>query len=304
MIIAKPRTQPKLLKALTFLDRRTSLAPSDKEMLSNLSKGYEGETIFDQKITQYINKEVIVLNDLLLHNRGNSFQIDAMAITREMIYVYEIKNYQGDYINQPDGFTTINGIELSDPKVQVNKMKNSLSALFQKWKVEKAIEAKVVFIHPEFTLYHAEVNNPYILPTQVKKNLKKMNNQSEFLLQEDHRLAKRLVEAHQEAVPYQKQLPEYEWKQLEKGVRCETCGASNLKISQRTSYCKNCHEKKTITQLILCSIEEYRFLFPKNKLTTKIIYEWCGREVKRERIRNILKTHFTAGRKTNGQYYF
>ncbi|GEK91965.1 nuclease-related domain-containing protein [Alkalibacterium kapii] len=97
MKIIKKREKSKLLIGLNYLDKRTKLNDSDKRYLINLEKGFKGEEQFDALVKKYLIGEALVLNDLLIESKGNTFQIDALIITTDTLYLYEIKNFKGDF---------------------------------------------------------------------------------------------------------------------------------------------------------------------------------------------------------------
>ncbi|WP_138919056.1 nuclease-related domain-containing protein [Ornithinibacillus scapharcae] len=53
-------------------------------------------------------------NDLLLQVSNQTFQIDSLVIA-DKIYVYEIKNYQGDFYYDNDRLYNRSNFEISNP---------------------------------------------------------------------------------------------------------------------------------------------------------------------------------------------
>ncbi|MDZ7834555.1 MAG: nuclease-related domain-containing protein [Alkalibacterium sp.] len=97
METVKARTQPELLTLLKHLDKRMALPVKARQHIISMEKGYEGEKRFDSLLETFVEAEVLVLNDLLLTISDQSVQIDSLVITPETAYLYEIKNYKGDY---------------------------------------------------------------------------------------------------------------------------------------------------------------------------------------------------------------
>ncbi|WP_080145752.1 nuclease-related domain-containing protein [Marinilactibacillus piezotolerans] len=303
MEFMKIREKSKLLKGLTYLDKRSTLNEADKKLLTNLEKGFEGESSFDKMLKEQREAEIIVLNDLLLMNRGVSFQIDSLIISSDTIYINEIKNYKGSYILNSDDFTTLKGTDIPNPKIQLVKIKRNVAALLQDWNSNYKIEANVIFVHPNFTLYQAQVDDPFIFPSQIGKFLAEMSDDSNQLTKQQYYLANKFLRLHQEDVPYQKQMPSYQYQSLKKGLSCIECDTFNLEIKRQYCTCRNCLKRYTVKDVILNSIEEFNFLFPSIPLTTNIVYEWCGEVGHIVRIRSILKQNFTSVGTTNGTYY-
>ncbi|WP_409973457.1 nuclease-related domain-containing protein [Bacillus sp. Bva_UNVM-123] len=99
----KPRFEPDELKIFRILNVRMSLSDRDKKKYENLEKGFRGEQAFDEWLLA-LTCDCIILNNLLLEANNTVFQIDSLLITREKIYLFEVKNYEGDlYIRTTNG---------------------------------------------------------------------------------------------------------------------------------------------------------------------------------------------------------
>ena len=92
----KSRSESAELLILRSLNSRMNLPAKDKQHYFNLQKGFEGEIQFDS-VTAKLQLECYILNDLLLKQNNTTFQIDTLIILSETIYLFEVKNYEGDY---------------------------------------------------------------------------------------------------------------------------------------------------------------------------------------------------------------
>src|SRR5699024_7975977 len=99
LMLYKPRTKPSELIILELLKPRMNFNTVDEKRLLALSKGYEGELLFDQHFEK-LQDESLILNDLLFEVNSTTFQIDSLIILGSQIYFYEIKYYEGDYYYQ------------------------------------------------------------------------------------------------------------------------------------------------------------------------------------------------------------
>jgi hypothetical protein len=77
----------------------------------NLEKGFEGEVQFDSLTEMYLS-DCYILNDLLLEINNTKFQIDSLIIFQETIYLFELKNFEGDFCYESDSFQTFSGKEI------------------------------------------------------------------------------------------------------------------------------------------------------------------------------------------------
>lgn len=303
MEILKERERSHLLKGLTYLDKRLELNGTDKRYLINLQKGYNGERLFDEIVNKVLDKEVIVLNDLLLVSKGTTFQVDSIIITSHTLYIFEIKNYSGKYIRNSDGLSTIQGQDVANPLIQLSRMESFINQLLKDWSSTSKVEANVMFINPTFSLYNAKVDDPILLPNQIESYLEDLNSRSRLLSKEQHYLANRFRKLEKKDAPMQKQLPYYSYDELKKGLSCKNCGSFDLLITQRSCCCKACFFKSSVAEVILENIEEMQFLFPELKMTTTTVNEWCGDIIHFRKIRKILKDNYIATGTTSGRIY-
>lgn len=302
MKVIKKREKSKLLIGLNYLDKRTKLIDGDKKYLINLEKGFEGEECFDVLVKTHLHGEALVLNDLLIENKGTTFQIDALIITFDTIYLYEIKNYKGDFQMISGQLSYTGGQEVTNPLIQLKRTKELLRQLLKEWGSSFRIEANVVFINNSFTLYNASLEDPIIFSTQINEHLIELNATSKGLTKHHSHLADKLVDRHKNDSIFQKKLPLYNSEEFKTGVSCP-CGSFDLIITQRSCYCKTCYKQMSIEELIVESVNEFKFLFPDQKITTSMIDEWCGNAVNYRKIRNILQTHLVSSGSTSGTYY-
>ena len=302
MKIIKKREKSKLLIGLNYLDKRTKLNDTDKRYLINLEKGFEGEELFDGLVKTHLNGEALVINDLLVENKGNTFQIDTLIVMFDAIYLYEVKNYKGDFQMNSGQLSYTSGQEITNPLIQLKRTKELLRQLLKDWGISYRIEAHVVFINDAFTLYNAKLEDPIIFPTQIKEHLTGLNAKCKNLPKQSVYLTDRLVDRHKTDSVFQKQLPPYSFEEFKTGVSC-SCGSFELIITQRACYCKMCYKQMSIEELVVENINEFKFLFPDQKITTSMIDDWCGNTVNYRKIRNILQTHLVASGTNSGTYY-
>jgi hypothetical protein len=176
----KPHIEPVELKLLRYLNKRKNLSSKEKLHYLNLEKGYEGES----KVAAWLKNltsEWIILYDLLLENNNSLFQIDTLLISQNTIYLFEVKNYEGDFFIKADNWYTKSGNEIKNPLLQLKRSVSLLRRLLQDYNISFSIEAYVIFINPEFTLFQASLNLPIILPTQLNRFMKNLNMNSSTL---------------------------------------------------------------------------------------------------------------------------
>lgn len=296
----KARLEPVDLQILKFLNTRIFLPPEQKKYYFKLKKGFEGETRFDL-LTAKLQKECLILNDLLLKVNNSSFQIDSTIIFQGTIYLFEVKNYEGQFCFKNNRFYLINGEEINDPLDQLKRSKLLFSQLLKQLGIHFSIEAYVVFINPEFTLYQFPPNLPVILPTQLKRFFDELNMQPSKLTNAHRTLAEKLVSLHTPSSP-SIHLPAYSFEQLKKGLTCKTCGSFIISVDGKKMVCGSCGFEEGVESAILRGVEEVQLLFPNRKITTNDIHEWCQAVDSKKTVRRILSSHFKV--KGHGKFSY
>lgn len=290
-MIYKHRSKSDELLTLEILNKRTDLSSKDKQYLTNLQKGYEGEVLFDS-YTEQLQCDCLIINDLLLELNNTTFQIDSLIFIEKMIHLYEVKNLEGDYFYESNKLFKKPKLEIVNPLLQMNRAESLLCQLLRNNGFQPQIEASVVFINPTFTLYQAPLNLPAIFPTQIQTYMHSLNRTPSKINEHHKRIADRLLSLHMTKSLYSK-IPSYTFDMLRKGITCKMCDSFAVVIESRKCVCKECGHTELVSSAVLRAVKEFQILFPGEKITTNAIYEWCQVVSSKERIRYILANNFT-----------
>lgn len=218
-MLLKKRAESEELVSLRYLNTRMELAGKDKFYLSNLEKGYKGEIEFDRQ-TENLSEERYIIDDLLLQVNNSYFQIDKVIISGGLIHLLDVKYHEGDYYLESDKLYSVKSDrEFKNPVIQLKRSETLFRQLLQNLKLNFLVQASVVFNNPEFTLYQAPLDQPIILPTQINRFLKELNETPSKLEENHKRLAQKLLSLHHDKNPFTT-LPAYNYDQLEKGMHC------------------------------------------------------------------------------------
>jgi hypothetical protein len=242
------------------------------------------------------------LNDLLLKINNTLFQIDTLIIFQNTITFFEVKNYEGDFYLVADKFYTKSKSEIKNPLLQLKRSESLLRQLLQSLGFQIPIQAWVVFINPEFTLYQAPLSEPIIFHSQLHRYLKKLDMTPSKLNGMHKKLADQLISLHIEESPY-KWLPSYDDQQLQKGITCAVCHSFLISVSGTKCVCDQCKHEEAVETAVLRIVEEFKLLFPDRKITTNVIYEWCKVIPSKRRISRILVKNFKAAGALKLTYY-
>jgi hypothetical protein len=272
------------------------LPKNDQQHFFSLKKGYEGEVMFDT-LTEKLQCECYILNDLLLRVNNTTFQIDTLIIISTKILLYEVKNFEGDFYIDPltNNLYKKPKKEYINPLLQLSRSNSLLRQLLQNIGYNLPIDAQVIFINPAFTLYQAPLESPIIFPTQLNNYLKKLDATSSKLSGQDKLLADKLISLHMEENPYST-LPKCEYDQLKKGFTCIICNSYSISVQGKRCVCGDCGHEELVSAEVLRNVNEIKLLFPTMKITTNLIYEWCmAKDLKRTIKKILLKNYKQFG---------
>ncbi|WP_226641388.1 nuclease-related domain-containing protein [Mesobacillus subterraneus] len=286
----KERTEPIILSKLRILNKRLELSDEEKRYLSYLDKGYKGELQFDA-MAETLTSSCLTLNELLLEVERTTFQIDTLIIFSSALYLFEIKTNQGDYLYKPDGLTSLTtGVTIKNPLDQLNRTKLLFKKLLNQLGHNFKIQGSVVFVNPEFTLYNAQPDLPFIFPTQIKRLHENLNNQPGTISTNHYKLATKLASLHQ-IESYHNKLPTFHYDELKKGITCLVCESFEVEATHKYLECNVCGSKELIESAVMRTVKEFRLISPDTAITTSAIQEFCVVIKDGKRIRRILAKH-------------
>ncbi|WP_167578035.1 nuclease-related domain-containing protein [Ammoniphilus sp. YIM 78166] len=254
------------LRILRSLNARMELTPNDQTYFSNLEKGFRGEQEFDKWIESLANSRLI-LHDLLLEYNHTLLQVDSFVIDMDKVYLFEVKNFEGDYYIEEDRWHSLSKNEIKNPLLQLQRNESLMRRLLQDLGFPFPIMSYVIFINPEFHLYNCPPNLSIIFPTQLQRFIGRLAKSPSILKDTHSNLAAKLLSTHLTDSPYSR-LPKYHFDQLKKGIPCPHCKRMYSSIIKNALVCHSCNTLEPYHHAILRNVEEYRMLFPHLKLTT------------------------------------
>lgn len=300
----KVRTESRELKIMEVLNSRADLSEKDKRNYFTLRKGYEGEIQFDNMLER-LQCDCLILSDLLLRASNSTFQIDSLIIISNTVYLFDVKNYEDDYIwdavdnrmlKKPD-------FEITNPLTQLKKSEQHFRKWLREHKLDFPVVASVVFVNPRFTLYQATPDLPFIFPTQIERDIiERLNSNSAKLTHKHKKLADQLINSHINDNPYS-QIPAYEYEKLRKGIMCAKCSSISVFLDGKFCLCPDCGHKETVEAAVIRTAEEFRLLFPERKLTAGTLMDYSKVINNRKRMSRILEKHFTMVGKNRWVHY-
>ncbi|WP_277631378.1 nuclease-related domain-containing protein [Atopococcus tabaci] len=300
-MILKTRTKSVTHRVYELLHHRMNLSAKEKRDYENQVKGFEGELQFDSFMEPY-HKTGIVLNGLNLSNGDYEFQVDCCVVLNEILYLYEVKNYGGSYYYKDGQIYSQSGYLLLSPLGQTDRSMVHFHNKLRSLGFRVQIKPYVVFVHPDFFVHSLPPNDSFLFPNQLHAHFKHMFSQGGQETIKETRLANQILALHNENYR-PKNLPEYRWEDLQKGILCPECFSFEHADTRQNRFCVACGRKETIADAILRSAKEILLLFPDLRLTTNLVWEWCGGIYSKERIRIVLKKNFQSHLSRRMTYY-
>ncbi|MGG4491033.1 nuclease-related domain-containing protein [Metabacillus idriensis] len=290
MLIMKSRSESLELRILRNLNARMNLPAKDKNHYDYLKKGYEGELKFDEWMMNKAHNGLI-LNDLLFETNRSLYQNDSIYITSNKIFLFEVKNFEGDYFIERDQWFSSSKLEIKNPLHQLKRSELLFRRLLQEHNFTFSVAAYLVFINPEFQLYQTPLNLPIIFPSQLNRFADTLDKNSNTLKEIHSALAHKLLSFHLDDSPYSR-LPNYSYEQLTKGILCPVCYSFYTPLTNLRLICQNCKGIEGHQSAILRSVEEFKILFPNSSVTTNQIHDWCSIIDSKKTIWRILSQKF------------
>jgi hypothetical protein len=291
-MLFKSRTEPKILIKLRILNARMKLSEDVQLKYFNLEKGYQGEIEFDS-LTEQLPGNGHIINDLLFRNKNSEeCQIDTSIIFYETVTIFDVKNFEGEFIYSDENLHKVSGKDYKNPIGQLYRAKTLFQQQLDLLGCKLKVEAYVIFINPQFTLFNVPQGLPIILPTQIPSFMKKLTNKPARLNSQHRKLAESLVSLHQTDSLVSPPLPTFSFGGLSKGLSCVKCFCLSVGVDGRKVVCGPCGFEESVESAVVRSVLEIRLLFPEVKITSNLVFEWCGGLVSSRKICAILVKHF------------
>lgn len=289
-MILKQRYESKELLILRALNVRMSVSEKERNYYLNLEKGFVGEQQFDLLLDSLPTEHYIVIHDFIYEISNTFFQIDTILISGNTIYIFEVKNFEGDfYIEKERWYSVTSENEIKNPLLQLQRCETLFRRLLKELGFVGTIKPYLIFINPEFHLFHAPRNLQIISPTQLNRFLNGIKHNQSFITNQDRIISEKLLTIYLQESPYSR-VPNYTYEQLKKGIYCPKC----YSFFRESLLCSKCGYYETLTAAVNRQVLEYNLLFPNEKITTNVVYEWCGGIYSKKVIRTILSRNFIS----------
>lgn len=273
-----------------------------------MEKGLVGENTMVDNLRKYGNKDWVFLRNMWLDDFGRC-ENDLTVITNNRPYVFEIKQYVGEYTHN-NGICTPNNRKIKrSPVGQARNNLLNLQKITREYSYDIQVKGALVF---------TGIDNEVNVQTPVEDiEVVERNGLRKYILgmledEEIHRYnkplnAKNLINYYQKYEienPFMaKQLSEDEIKNLQKGICCVNCGTFDIKITNQQYIECDCKFHEPREEAIVRTICEYGVLNPTKDLRIGELLEFLDYQISRSYLKEILKKHFKMVSKQRYTYY-
>lgn len=301
--LEQSNSAPLELMILDYLLPRMNASTAQTNRWHNLQKGHAGESYVYHLLKKQLPPRYLLLSDLLLEHQQTKFQIDLLLISKNDIYLLEVKNYQGNYVIQNDNwYTASSRTEIRNPLHQLKRSELLLQQLLEKTSFRFSIKPYLVFVHPTFQLYQAPLDAPIIFLTQLNQFINQLQATPFEQTPPQIKLANYLTSKQLSQSP-RGRLPDYDFASLRKGIVCGECSAFVEVYNRIKVICRSCQKQESINAAVNRSVIEFNLLFPDEKITVPTIYKWCSIIQSQKTIRRILKKYYHQVGVNNWTHY-
>ncbi len=214
------RKKPTELLLFEYLLNRKNFSQQEMLTYRKWQRGYQGEVLFDSYLEE-LSCDSIVLRDVWLSKNSQIFQVDHLLFYKDCIFMFEVKNYSGDFYYENEKLYKETGQEIDDPLIQLKRSESLLRQLIKSLGYHNYLESKVVFVNSECTIYQAPRNTNILLPTQINRYFKQFHPHVSLNLKFPQ-LAKQLASIQLKQSPYKNSI-HYNYDHLKKGIPCFSC---------------------------------------------------------------------------------
>lgn len=295
---------PSPLEFLTEMNDRDVLDNDQKQELYRLERGVAGEQIVRDYLEEFGQEDWVVLTNLWLYEYG-LFEIDCLLLTDTDIYLFEIKNYNGDfkYINSQCYFSE--DVISHNPISQTQRCKVNLQNILAAAGIRLNVNAVLIFTgeHADIDIQDYIEDLDVLTINQFRKLIyaiadterEKLNSGQRKL---NHRRILQIIQRGKRKSPYQpKPLTVLEQAKLRKGIKCAKCGRFDLDTARAYLICScGLHEPREMA--IVRTICEYGLINFDKDLIPSEVCAFFGGGISVKTIKRYLEKYFKPDKTT------
>lgn len=294
------REKPIELLYYIALSKRKELTNNEKYQLSNLEKGFEGESLYDEIFDFIGHDNLYIIRDLYLHINNSVTQYDSIIVMDNRIVVNEVKNLTGDYRYDNNSWYKNNRQMESDPFIQLNRAKNKIVSLGNKSSLDFYTDSKVIFPNDDFnfTSDNEKMHNQAVMRTQLKNYFRSFRNETIG----DN--AKNIVQLIKNSITSKPDTADFiNISELKHGLYCGHGSSFNLLKGKFQFKCSDCGSIESYETHLVRAMFDYKYLFPSHPMTRLSLLQLIDYKINKNTVFCALKKHCCSVKKGNSTYY-
>lgn len=286
------RKKPHGLQWLETVGQRKQLSEKERWDLQRLQKGVLGEKQMDKMAETFLSGKITAIDDITLQYQSSIVQIDKILLIGSIVYIIDMKFYQGDYTLQ-DGSWQRNGKKLpTNILEQLRRAVRIIENILKEQGIQLQVKGVLAFLDPESNIQiKDDIAETILTFNKIPLWLTKLNQQSS-----DERYP------HWKSILFQYQINDFRTKyklthaeaeQLQKGICCPRCHRFEIRQNKHTVICSCGYEeaKETAYTRTVC---EYGVIFYDKDFSLKELKKFFGKDLQEHYLKYILKKHFVA----------
>lgn len=292
---------------LNEVQKRLPLPSEMEKEFYRLKAGDEGEQFVVSMLKQFGEPHWKILTNVWLKYNGH-FECDIVVLTREGIYIFEVKNYTGHF-EFKDMKCFLNGHPIGfNPINQAQYTHTNFANLIEAELLTKNVRGALVFVGEHNTVrIHNNISGiKVVMRNELRNFIWEMAKQERDYYGETLELVSclDLFQSYStENIFKPDPITEEMQAQLQRGICCSSCSSFNIDMFKSYIQCV-CGMAEPRENAIVRSICEYGVIHFDKDLVTRDICVFFDNQVSRNTILKYLKMHFTQiGHNRNTVYY-
>lgn len=287
---------------------KPSLITSEKDLKNYRRKliGAEGEEIVLDYLSKYGKKHWTFVRNLWMNHNGN-FESDIILFTRNMLYIFEVKNYTGVF-TYDEGVCKINDRLLDYNCIaQTQRAYVKIKNILKSFPAIVPVEHALIFVGIDSeVIIHSNISDIEIIPRYrllryIKNIVKQENRYSGAPINAERILnhfEKYEIDEQFRPEPVTHQMME----KVKRGISCKKCESFDIQIKKHFIQCF-CGFRENREEAIVRTIKEYGILNFKSHIKIKPLIEFFAGQLSRPYLKEILNRNFTIIENHSHTYY-
>lgn len=281
------RQKSKKNQWLETIQHRRKLSKEEKEELIRLEKGFDGESEMDRQVNKFLAEDILILDDITLEYHGSLVQIDKIIIVGNILYLIDMKNYQGNYRLENNNWYYEGKILPYNILEQLRRAVRVVIGILQDHGVLLEVKGVLAFTNRNSCITIKDSISEIVLQhADIDLWLSRLNQQSH---QSCYACKTILRQYTVEPYPCDKRT---HLNELQPGICCPNCHGFSMTESEYVMTC-SCHFVEVKEKSYARTICEYGVLFPDKDLRWKDLLLFFGSKVNTRYLKKILEIYFT-----------